>query len=113
MNDPDSLYTTERRETIAEVPGLRVRLLELSAGQCVPWHRHTLITDTFFCMQGPLQVATRGPGDTRVHVLRAGETLAVEPGLAHRVTGVDDGPCTFMIVQGVGEYDYVPLEDDA
>ena len=112
MTDVESQYSTERRETIAEAPGLRVRLLELVEGQCVPWHRHTTITDTFFCMVGPLQVATRQGESARAHVLRAGETLAVEPGVAHRVSGVDDGPCTFMIVQGVGEYDYVPLEDD-
>lgn len=102
-------YEVRRRVTVAEVPGLRVRELALSPGQCVPWHHHTRITDTFFCMEGPMLVTTRDP-DAR-HVLHPGNTLAVGPGVPHRVTGVDDGACRFMIVQGVGTYDYVPNED--
>ena len=95
--------------TIAEAPGLRVRELALSPGQCVPWHRHSRITDTFFCMEGPMVVATRDP-EAR-HVLQPGGTLAVPPGTPHRVTGLDDGPCRFMVIQGVGQYDYVPVDD--
>ena len=59
MKDVEGSYRTERRETIAEAPGLRVRLLVLAEGDCVPWHLHTAITDTFFCMEGPMQVWTR------------------------------------------------------
>lgn len=116
----DALYDVAERETVAEVPGLRVRRLTLAPGESVPWHRHTEITDTFFCMSGPLQVTTRpaagegsgvGAGAESVHVLQPGETLAVGPGTPHLVTGVDGGGCRFLIVQGVGTYDYVPLED--
>lgn len=103
-------YEVRRRETVAEAEGLRVRELALARGQCVPWHHHTRITDTFFCMQGPMLVCTRRP-DAR-HVLDPGDTLAVGPGVPHRVTGVGDGPCRFMIVQGVGPYDFIPDEAD-
>ena len=109
MGESEGVYATKRRETIAEAPNLRVRLLALGEGRCVPWHYHNNITDTFFCMEGPMQVTTRNPD--KVHVLVPGGTCAVKPGTPHRVTGVDDRPCQFMIVQGVGVYDYVVVDD--
>jgi len=30
---------------------------------------------------------------------------------AHQVAGKNGGRCRFVIVQGVGTYDYVPLDD--
>ena len=100
-------YEAEVRKTIAEAPGLRVRQLTLAPGQSVPWHHHSAITDTFFCMEGTVVVETRGP-DAGDHLLRPGDTLAVPPNTAHYVHGMDMGRCAFMIVQGVGIYDYIP-----
>jgi quercetin dioxygenase-like cupin family protein len=108
-NPREGKYPTEARFTLAEVPGLRVRQIGLAVGQCVPWHFHSEITDTFFCMQGPMCVRTRSPD--AAFVLEAGDTIAVPPGRHHYAAGVDMQACTFMIVQGVGTYDYVPVED--
>lgn len=100
-------YEIEARETVAEVPGLRVRVLTLGQGQCVPWHYHSEITDTFFCMRGPLRIETRAP--RAEYILQPGETCAVPPKTAHYVSGVDHEPAKFMIVQGEGSYDYIPV----
>ena len=108
MAEQQGQYPVKRRVTVAETENLRVRELALDDGQCVPWHYHNNITDTFFCMQGPMQVSTRAPD--AVHVLQPGETFAVPPGTAHLVTGVAGGPCHFMVIQGVGKYDYVAVE---
>ena len=43
------VYEVERRETVAETDALRVRILTLAAGQEVPWHYHSQVTDTFYC----------------------------------------------------------------
>ena len=109
MSKSEGAYPTRRRETIAEAPNLRVRLIALDAGQCVPWHYHNNITDTFFCMEGPMQITTRNPDE--VHVLDPGGSFAVKQGTPHLVTGVNDEGCMFMVVQGVGVYDYVPCDD--
>jgi quercetin dioxygenase-like cupin family protein len=99
-------YEIEGRELIAEAPGLRVQVLTLDAGQSVPWHHHSEISDTFFCLRGPMIVETRDPRTTiRLHV---GQRATIPPGEAHHVAGVDGGPCQFVIVQGVGVYDYLP-----
>jgi quercetin dioxygenase-like cupin family protein len=99
-------YEIEGRERIAEVPGLRVQVLTLAEGQCVPWHRHTAISDTFFCLEGPMLVELRDP--TESVLLACGERTVVPPGRPHRVAGASAGRCRFVIVQGVGEYDYLP-----
>ena len=41
--------------------------------------------------------------------MAVGESCAVPPKTAHRVTGKDGGRCRFLIVQGVDEYDYCPV----
>ena len=54
-------YTIAGRELVAEGTDLRVQVLSLSAGQCVPWHYHTEISDSFVCLEGPMVVETRAP----------------------------------------------------
>ena len=99
-------YTIEGREFIAEVKGLRTSILTIGPGQCVPWHHHREVTDTFFCMEGPMQIETRMPEERRL--LKPGETTAVPANQPHRVSGVNGGRCKFLIIQGVGDYDYIP-----
>jgi len=102
-------YEAAERFTLAEAPGLRVRQLGLAVGQCVPWHYHSDITDTLFCMKGPIRVKLRSPAE--VVVLQPGETLAIPPGRPHLVAGEDNQACQFMAVQGVGIYDYVAADE--
>ena len=108
MNIKEGRYEAAQRITIVEAPNLRVRMISLAAGQCVPWHYHSNITDRFFCMEGPMQVITRDPDV--VQVLDPGGVYAVGPQIAHYVAGVDKKACKFMNVQGVGVYDFISLE---
>ena len=41
--------------------------------------------------------------------LAPGETYTVRPGRAHLVTNAGEASATFLVLQGIGEYDYVPL----
>jgi hypothetical protein len=41
--------------------------------------------------------------------LHAGQRCEVPPKTAHTVRGENDGPCVFMLLQGVGEYDNVAV----
>ena len=41
--------------------------------------------------------------------LSAGETYAVKARRAHLVTNAGKASVTFLVLQGIGEYDYVPL----
>ncbi|MEZ5816332.1 MAG: cupin domain-containing protein [Hyphomicrobiaceae bacterium] len=99
-------YQLEDRELVAEGKDLRVQVLTLAAGQCVPWHHHTEVTDSFVCLEGSTVIETRSPDE--VTILEPGERFAVAPGTAHTVHGKDGGRCKFMIIQGVGAYDFIP-----
>ncbi len=94
-------------ERIMEGTDMRASVLTLAAGECVPWHYHSEITDRFFCLEGPMVVETRAP--RTLNELRPGETCAVPPRTAHIVRGKDSGPCKFLLLQGVGIYDNVAI----
>jgi quercetin dioxygenase-like cupin family protein len=100
-------YEVASREIVADTADLRVQVLTLAAGQCVPWHYHSAITDSFVCLEGPMIVETRAPRQR--YRLEPGQRCAVSPKTAHYVHGEDDGACKFMVVQGVGLYDFVPV----
>ena len=100
-------YEIAGHEVVAEGADLRVQVLTLDAGQCVPWHYHNEIADSFVCLRGPMVVETRAPRNE--YVLEPGHRCSVPPKTAHYVHGKDGGPCQFLIVQGVGIYDFVPV----
>lgn len=98
-------------DTVMEGADMRASVLTLAAGQCVPWHYHSEISDRFFCLAGPMVVETRAP--RAVHELALGESCTVPPNTAHTVRGKDDGPCRFLLLQGVGVYDNVAVGVEA
>ena len=105
VKDSTGLYEVERRARHAERPGFRISELQISPTQQVPWHYHTNIQDTFYVLEGELRLFLREPKeDVR---LRPGETYAVRPGRAHLVTNPGTRSTTFLVLQGIGEYDYV------
>ena len=100
-------YEIAGRELVAEGNDLRVQVLTLAAGQCIPWHYHSEITDSFVCLEGPMVVETRAPRNT--YELKPGGRCSVAAKTAHYVHGAADGACKFLVVQGVGVYDFVPV----
>jgi mannose-6-phosphate isomerase-like protein (cupin superfamily) len=100
-------YEIANRETVAEGADLRVQVLTLATGQCVPWHYHSEITDSFVCLEGAMVVTTRAP--RHIYRLEPGQRCAVSPKTAHHVEGEGGGPCKFLIIQGVGIYDFIPV----
>ena len=103
----DFIPAIAARETVMEGEDMRASVLRLAAGQSIPWHYHSEITDSFVCLEGPMVVETRAP--RALHELRPGERCAVGPKTAHYVHGKDGGPCRFLILQGVCEYDNVAV----
>jgi quercetin dioxygenase-like cupin family protein len=105
--DASPHYEVERRARHAERPGFRISELQISPTQQVPWHYHSNIQDTFYVIEGQLRLFLREP---REEVrLGPGETYSVLPRRPHLVTNGGDCSATFLVLQGMGEYDYVPL----
>ncbi|HXH81370.1 MAG TPA: cupin domain-containing protein [Candidatus Tectomicrobia bacterium] len=107
IKDSTGLYEVERRARHAERPGFRITELQIGPTQQVPWHYHTNIRDTFYVLEGRLRLFLRDPKEEVQ--LGPGESYAVRPGRPHLVTNGGDGSATFLVLQGIGEYDYVPL----
>lgn len=107
--DASQLYEVERRARHAERPGFRISELQLSPTQRVPWHYHTNVQDTFYVIEGHIRIFLREPREE----VRLGpcETYSVRPARPHLVANGGDTSATFLILQGVGEYDYVPLSE--
>ncbi|NDH60723.1 MAG: cupin domain-containing protein [Alphaproteobacteria bacterium] len=107
VKDASHLYEVERRARHAERPGFRISELQLSPKQTVPWHFHTNISDTFYVLAGQMRLFLQDPKEeVRLGV---GESFVARAGRPHLVTNAGSGSLTFLILQGVGEYDYVPL----
>ena len=107
LKDASSLYEVERRDRYAERPGFRISELQISPTQKVPWHFHNHIDDTFYVIEGGIRLFLRNPEeDVR---LAPGDSYCVKAGRPHLVTNTGTTSATFLVLQGIGEYDYVPL----
>lgn len=107
IKDASHLYEVERREYHAQRPGFRINELQISPKQKVPWHYHTNVQDTFYVIEGSLRIFLQDPKE-EVR-LKPGETYSVPPRRPHLVTNGGSASATFLVLQGIGEYDFVPL----
>lgn len=98
-------YEVERRARHAERPGFRISELQISPTQFVPWHYHTNIQDTFYVIEGVIVISLREPSESVM--LRRGETYTVRARRPHHVANGGAASATFLVLQGIGEYDYV------
>jgi mannose-6-phosphate isomerase-like protein (cupin superfamily) len=107
VKDASHLYEVERRARHAERPGFRISELQISPSQQVPWHYHTHVQDTFYVLEGEVRLFLRDPKE-EVR-LKPGESYPVRAGRPHLVTNPGTTSATFLVLQGIGEYDYVSL----
>ncbi len=107
LKDASHLYEVERRAFHAQRAGFRINELQISTKQKVPWHCHNNIQDTFYVLEGKIRIFLRDPKE-EVR-LGPGETFSVRPKRPHLVVNGGDASATFLVLQGIGEYDFVPL----
>jgi mannose-6-phosphate isomerase-like protein (cupin superfamily) len=107
VRDASQLYEVERRAEHAARPGFRITELQISKTQKVPWHYHSKVQDTFYVLEGELRIFLQDPKE-QVR-LKPGETYTARPRRPHLVTNGGSTSATFLVLQGIGEYDFVPL----
>jgi quercetin dioxygenase-like cupin family protein len=107
VTDTTHLYEVERRTRHAERPGFRISELQISPKQKVPWHFHTNVGDTFYVLQGSIRIFMREPKEDVT--LEVGDSFSLKAKRPHLVTNAGDKSATFLVLQGVGDYDFVPL----
>ena len=107
LKDASDLYEVERRAYHAGRPGFRISELQISPTQTVPWHYHNHVQDTFYVIEGRIRLFLREP--KQEVMLGPSQTYSVAPGRPHLVANGGDRSATFLVLQGIGDYDYVPL----
>ena len=107
LKDASHLYEVERRAYHLQRPGFRISELQLSPTQTVPWHCHSHVSDTFYVIEGQLRLFLQNPKEEIR--LGPGGSYAVAAGRPHLVTNAGETSMTILVLQGVGEYDYIPL----
>jgi quercetin dioxygenase-like cupin family protein len=118
-----------RREKVHQ--GVHVATVGLRRSESSLMHFHPATRDTFYVMEGRLTVtivveptpgvapyqsfgreavrieALASGGEAHKVSLTPGEVLIIEPGVVHCAANLDQAPCHFLCVEGVGVYDFV------
>ena len=102
-------YRVKSIEPIMKGSDVQARLFTLAPGDTIPWHFHRTSADHYFILEGELTVETRDPEETRA--IGIGGDYRIVPGTAHLVINRSAADCRFLLLQGVGKYDWVKVED--
>lgn len=101
-------YQAKKISVVAKGADVLVREYVLDPEEFVPWHHHTSVTDRYYGLEGTVLIQTRAPAAR--HELHPGESAIVTPPTVHHVSNPSGKPCRFLLIQGVGQYDFVKEE---
>jgi quercetin dioxygenase-like cupin family protein len=101
-------YNVKKIEAIAIGTDVQARLFTLAPADVIPWHQHSESTDHYFVLRGALTIETRHPDARRE--LKIGERHQITPGTTHLISNRGAQDCEFLLVQGVGKYDWIKAE---
>lgn len=94
----------------AERPGFRISEILLSPTQRVPWHHHSNIQDTFYVLGGRIRITLQDP-EEQVELGIGDSWGPVREGRPHLVTNAGGEAASFLDLQGMGDYDFIPGTD--
>ena len=97
-------YKVKNVETVVAGTDVQVRLFTLAPSETIPWHFHRDSSDHYFVLEGLLSISTRKSASTRT--LSIGQTHKITPGTPHLIANSGEEDCRFLLVQGVGTYDW-------
>ena len=101
-------YKVRDIRVVAKGADVLVREYTLDPGEAIPWHRHSEVSDYYFGLEGALVIQTRNPAAR--HEITAGQSATVTPPTVHHLSNLSTRPCRFLLVQGVGKYDFVKVD---
>jgi len=98
-------HEVERRVYHAVRPGFRIVEMQIGPTQIIPWHYHTRAQDTFYMLSGSIRIRMSEP-DEQV-VLAPGESCTISTQRPHSVENAGGTSAVFLILQGIGEHDFI------
>lgn len=100
-------YAVKSIDPVAVGSDVQARVFTLAPGEAIPWHFHSAVTDWYFVLEGALSIETRAPRAS-LH-LTIGERFSIPPRTAHLISNRSAADTRFLLVQGVGAYDFMPV----
>lgn len=101
-------YRVRSIHVVAKGADVLVREYALDPGETIPWHRHSAVSDYYYGLEGTVVIETRAPAAR--HEVAPGQSATVTPPTVHQVSNPGGAPCRFLLVQGVGPYDFIREE---
>ncbi len=91
-------------EVLAKTDNLRVRIMVLEPREVADWHYHTQVTDDIFCLTGTILIRLQDP--TEEVRLSPGQRCQIKTGRVHQLENLVSEEATYLLVQGIGRYDF-------
>ena len=91
-------------EVIVKTDNVRVRIMSLAPREIADWHYHTQVTDDIFCLTGTILVRMKNP-DEEVR-LSPGQRCQIKIGRVHQLENFTSEEAAYLLVQGIGKYDF-------
>lgn len=98
--------TINREDEILKTSDVLIRVLKLEQGSSTGWHHHSVVCDFVVCLNGEVAVETMDPEQSKV--LLPGQRCRIEPMQVHCVKNTSAQASEFLLVQGIGSYDFIP-----
>jgi len=95
-------------EIILKTDSVRVRIMSLEPREVAGWHYHTEVTDDIFCLTGTIIVRIKEPKEE--YRLGPGQRCQIHTGRIHQLENLDDTEANYLLVQGLGRYDFNVVE---
>ena len=95
-------------EVILKTDTVRVRVMTLEPREVADWHYHTEVTDDIFCLTGTIIVRIKEPKEE--YRLEPGQRCQIKTGRIHQLENLDDMETNYLLIQGIGRYDFNVVE---
>ena len=89
---------------IVKTDTVRVRIMALDPLEIADWHYHTQISDDIFCLTATIIVRLKEPDEE--YQLIPGQRCQIKMGRVHQLENLEDREATYLLVQGIGKYDF-------
>lgn len=106
-------YRVQKVAVVVEGSDVQVREFTVAPGEGTPWHYHSELTDWCYCLDGELSADRLDPATGRAVEARLarGQSCKIPAGTIHRLVNKSGAICRYLLVQGVGRYDFVRVDD--
>jgi quercetin dioxygenase-like cupin family protein len=102
-------YQVKNIEPVIIGTDVQARIFTLAPGEAIPWHYHKETTDHYFVLEGNLTITRRDSAEHSNNLV-AGTRDRIDPGTPHLIANNSDTDCRFLLLQGVGYYDWIKAD---